>query len=312
MAAAALIAGPAAVHRIECDPARAWRDAAGTAPPSLINLQPAHCDETMRPVNRNLRRDTTLIVFCREPIPGRTKTRLIPRLGTAGAAELAAAFITDALVKCRMLKRCRIVIAASAPAGALHSPYFRRLARRFGAQLIDQGSGGLGARMARALAPFCRNGAVLLGTDTPTLPPRLLARSVALLRRAAVVLAPSLDGGYYLVGLRGAMPDIFRGIAWGQASVLDETLARLRHQRVRYALGPGWYDVDRWSDIVLLAAHLELIGAGRLNPRQAGPESFRRRGKSPASRGARSSNAMIPCPATATVLRRLGLLPMGR
>jgi rSAM/selenodomain-associated transferase 1 len=252
-------------------------------------------------------------VFCREPLPGRTKTRLIPRLGGAGAAELAGAFITDALAKCRALRPGRIVIAASAPAGAQRSAYFRRLARRFGAELVDQGVGSLGARMAHALAPYGQDGAVLLGTDTPTLPSRLLARSVALLRRAPVVLAPSFDGGYYLVGVRGAMPDIFRGIAWGRAGVLDETLARLRRRRVSYALGPGWYDVDRWSDVALLAAHLELMSARQLSARQALPKARRRRGGALASNGSRAANpSVIPCPATARVLRRLGLLPTGR
>lgn len=228
-------------------------------------------------------RHTTLIVFCREPIPGRTKTRLIPRLGARRAAALADAFILDALAKCRALGPAQIVIAGSAPAGAHRSRYFRRLARRFGARLIDQGSGNLGARMAHALASFSQGAAVLFGTDTPTLPPPSLARSVALLRHAPVVLAPSLDGGYYLVGVRGVMPDIFRGIAWGRANVLDETVARLRRQRTRYALGPGWYDVDRWSDLALLTAHLD-----RMNP------------------------AAVPCPATAAFLRRLGLLQRGR
>ena len=97
---------------------------------------------------------------------------------------------------------------------------------------------------------------MLFGTDTPSLPPRLLARSVALLRRAPVVIAPSLDGGYYLVGVRGPMPEIFRAIAWGRSNVLSETVARLRRTGTRYALGPAWYDVDRWSDVALLAAHL--------------------------------------------------------
>ncbi len=230
--------------------------------------------------------DPTLVVFCREAVPGRTKTRLIPRLGAARAAELADAFIVDTLAKCRALTPARLVIAASAAGDAGRSPYFRRLARRFGAELVDQGPGSLGARMARVLAPFSERGALLLGTDTPTLPSRLLGRSVALLRRAPVVLAPSLDGGYYLVGVRGAMPDIFRGISWGRASVLDETLARMRRRRIRYALGPGWYDIDRFSDLVLLAAHLQLMSARK--------------------------SAESPCPQTARVLRRLGLLASGR
>ncbi len=248
--------------------------------------------------------NVTLIVFCREPLAGHTKTRLIARLGAANAAELAGAFIFDALAKCRGLAPERIVIAASAPHGAENSDYLRRVARRFGAELIDQGGGSLGARMARSLEPYRAGGAVLFGTDTPSLPPRLLARSVALLRRAPVVLAPSLDGGYYLVGVRGPMPEIFRAIAWGRSNVLSETVARLHRGGTRYALGPAWYDVDRWSDVVLLAAHLDQHLA-RMKLLSGSTSGHRRAGEKPFA-------PPLPCPATARVLERLGLMRAGR
>jgi glycosyltransferase A (GT-A) superfamily protein (DUF2064 family) len=208
------------------------------------------------------------------------------------------------LAKCRELAPRRIVIAASAPHDAENSDYLRRAARRFGAELVDQGGGSLGARMARALEPYRASGAVLLGTDTPSLPPHLLARSIALLRRAPVVLAPSLDGGYYLVGVRGPMPQIFRAIAWGRSNVLCETLARLRRIGTRYALGPAWYDVDRFSDVALLAAHLDQHLA-RMKM-LSGSTTGRRR------TGAKPPPQPLPCPATARVLRQLGLMRPGR
>jgi glycosyltransferase A (GT-A) superfamily protein (DUF2064 family) len=181
---------------------------------------------------------------------------------------------------------------------ARRAGYFRTLARRFDARLVDQGGGNLGARMARALAPLCDAGAVLIGTDTPSLPSRLLAQNVALLRRTRVVLGPSLDGGYYLVGVRGPLSDILRGIRWGGAQVLAETIRRLKRMRIPYALGPSWYDVDRWSDLMLLAAHLSLhadSGGPRVS-RQSLPRSANR------------PRDLHPCPATAHLLARLGLL----
>jgi rSAM/selenodomain-associated transferase 1 len=247
-------------------------------------------------------RDVTLIVFCREPLAGHTKTRLIPHLGAANAAELAGAFILDALAKCRALAPGKIVIAGSAPDGAQNSRYLRRVARRFGAELIDQGPGTLGARMARSIEPYRAGGAILFGTDTPSLPLRLLARSRTLLQRAPVVIAPSLDGGYYLVGVRGPMPEIFRAIAWGRSNVLSETVARLRRDGTRYALGPAWYDVDRFSDLALLAVHLATYFA-RTRKRNC-ITAGRRHGDAP--------SLTLPCPATAKVLRRLGLFRAGR
>jgi uncharacterized protein len=225
-----------------------------------------------------------LIVFCREPIANQTKTRLIGSITPAGAAALADAFIRDALDKAVSIRPSRIVIAASAPGGAENSRYFGRLARRFGGELIDQGTGSLGKRMARALEPFSPDGALLIGTDTPSLPIRLLGASLDALRRNPVVIAPSLDGGYYAVGVRGPMPPIFTAIRWGSGSVFDSTIKRLKCAGIQYALGPAWYDVDRWADVLLLAGHLRLLARAR--PRAAAS----------------------PCPATEALLKRLGLL----
>ncbi|MGO9453603.1 MAG: TIGR04282 family arsenosugar biosynthesis glycosyltransferase [Candidatus Binataceae bacterium] len=226
-----------------------------------------------------------LIVFCREPVAGRTKTRLASHLGAANAAKLADAFIVDMLAKARAVRPSRLVIAASAEEGAVCSPYFRRLARRFDAEIVDQGGGSLGARMARALEPFAPGaGALLVGTDLPSLPTSVLERLSEMLRRKRFVLGPSLDGGYYAIGVRGAMPQVFTGIRWGSARVLDETLGRARRAGIAAALGPVWYDIDRWPDLLLLSAHL-----GRLESRLRVAKDH-------------------PCPATAAVLKRLGLL----
>jgi uncharacterized protein len=223
----------------------------------------------------------TLIVFCREPVAHHAKTRLIGALTAAGAAALSDAFIRDALAKAAAIHPGRLVIAASTSGSAEHSKYFRRLARRFGAELIDQGNGSLGKRMARALEPFSATGALLIGTDTPSLPEELLAASLDALRRRRIVIAPSLDGGYYAVGVRGVMPPIFSAIRWGSSGVFASTIERLKRARLSYARGPAWYDVDRSADVMLLAAHLRLF-----------------------ARAHRPS----PCPATGSVLERLGVL----
>jgi uncharacterized protein len=225
-------------------------------------------------------RRPNLIVFCREPIPNQTKTRLIGKLTANAAAALADAFIQDALVKASAIKPGRLVIAGSAPDGTPNSKYFKKLAKRFGADLIEQGDGSLGQRMSHALERYASDGALLIGTDTPSLPGKLLGRSVDLLRRHRVVVAPSMDGGYYAVGVRGSMPPIFTNVRWGGATVLAETIARLKDKHIDFALGPAWYDIDRWSDVLLLAAHLRLM-------RQSGQS---------------------PCSKTESLLKRLGVL----
>ncbi len=112
----------------------------------------------------------------------------------------------------------------------------------------------------------------------------MLASSLEALRRNRVVIAPSLDGGYYAVGVRGAMPPIFTGIRWGTGSVFVTTIKRLERAAIPFALGPAWYDVDRWADVLLLAAHLRIL--------------------------ARTDSS--PCPTTEAVLARLGVLRHAR
>lgn len=221
----------------------------------------------------------TIIVFMREPVPGFSKTRLGARIGACNAATLADAFAQDALAKVRELG-LPLVIAASATNDLQHNHYFRSLARRFDAALIDQEQGNLGARMARALTAFALTGALLIGTDTPSLPTSVLRRAVILIRHNRVVLGPSLDGGYYLVGIRGMVPDMFRGIRWGGSQVLQQTIARLVMIGIRPVLAPAWYDIDRWEDLMVLAEQLRRL--------------VRRR--------------VLPCPQTAKVLAQLGLL----
>jgi rSAM/selenodomain-associated transferase 1 len=236
-----------------------------------------------RVVRRTSASRPVIIVFAREPIAGFTKTRLIPRLGAANAAVLAHAFTLDALAKAQRTG-LPVVIAGSAPSGIEASRYFQPLAKSFDAILIDQGEGSLGARMSRSLARFHDRGALLIGTDTPSLPPRFIARAVTLMRKWPIVLGPSLDGGYYLVALRRkssiSSADIFRGIRWGGSRVLAATIDRLERAEMRYALAPAWYDIDRWSDLLLLAAHLRIILRVEANP----------------------------CPHTSRILVRLGLL----
>lgn len=225
-----------------------------------------------------------LIVFAREPVAGCAKTRLIPALGAASAARLADAFIHDTLAKAARMRNCGLIIAGTCSGPVRRSGYFRGLAHRFGGQLVDQGEGDLGQRMERMLRRYAEPaGAVLMGTDVPSLPPEFIGRSIEDLRHAGIVIAPALDGGYYLVGIRGQVPPIFEAMKWGGSRVMEQTLRRLRRLHIPYRLGPWWYDIDRGIDVDLLVR--ELI-----------------RGKQERSH----------CPATFRLLREIGLLAARR
>jgi rSAM/selenodomain-associated transferase 1 len=213
-------------------------------------------------------------MFARVPEPGVVKTRLAPALTATDAARLYRAFTEDLCA--RLAPHFRLVLACSP---APEHPYFTGLARRWGCELTAQGDGDLGARMRRAASAVLATAprAVLIGSDAPTVGVEAIRGAFGALRRARVVIGPSIDGGYYLLGVRAPLPPIFARMPWGSARVLARTLAALRGARITPAILPCWYDVDTPADVALLRRHLCVL----------------------ATLGA------APCPRTARVLRRL-------
>ena len=105
----------------------------------------------------------------------------------------------------------------------------------------------LAKRMYRAARHCFDLGAgrvVIVGTDVPSLPPRRIDRAFDLLAEYEIVLGPSVDGGYYLVGLSTPIREIFRDIAWSTEHVFAQTLERARALRLTAGVLPSWYDVD--------------------------------------------------------------------
>jgi uncharacterized protein len=181
--------------------------------------------------------DVAVIVFSRAPVPGRVKTRLVPRLGDWGAARLHARLTAQALCTARAAGCGPVELHISAP----HS--------RLRGATVQRGS-GLGERMQHALASALRRhrGAIIIGADCPALRAGDVRRAARLLAGGCeVVLAPAEDGGYVLIGARRLPPALFSGIEWGAASVYRATTERLSDTRWR-ALRQFW-DVDRPQDL---------------------------------------------------------------
>jgi hypothetical protein len=235
--------------------------------------------------------ELALVVFARAPVPGQVKTRLfrgqgvpspplpMPPVGPEEAAALHRAFVADVLrcgAAAGLFSRRRLYVA-----GDPDHPFLREAAAASGFLLRPQGEGDLGQRMHAALVAELAAGAaaaVLIATDSPTLPPELLRQAGASLRAAApgpaVVIGPAADGGYYLIGVTRPCPSLFieDPIAWGTNQVLPATLARLARLRAEGAaveLLPFFYDVDTPADLLLLRSHLALL------PEDAAPHTLR-------------------------------------
>jgi len=203
-------------------------------------------------------------LFAKQPVAGAVKTRLAAVTSAEWAGKVAAAFLHDILDRLAGVDAHRVL--AYAPDDG--QDYFARIAGdRF--QLMAQGTGDLGQRMARFFAAQMAAGAratVLLGTDSPTVPLQLVQQAFAELDQADLVLGPATDGGYYLIGCGGRMPPIFEGIAWSSSSVLADTIACLADPSWRVALLPPWYDVDTWEDWQTLCGHLAALERSGTDP----------------------------------------------
>lgn len=189
-------------------------------------------------------------IMAKTPTAGEVKTRLCPPLSPAGAAELYRCFLLDKIEQVRALKTASPAIAYT-PAD--RRAFFEEVAPGF--ILVAQRGADLGARLANSLVELLERGhraALAIDSDTPTLPLGFLEQALDLVRTTDVVLGPTEDGGYYLIGLRTAHRELFETMAWSTSQVLPETIRRAQAKGLRVALLPPWYDIDTPADLVRL------------------------------------------------------------
>ncbi len=200
---------------------------------------------------------TSLIVFVKNPIPGAVKTRLQTRYAPDQIAALYTAFVRDVLARVESIDVDRRVIAFDPPDAE------SEVRALFGGgkaqwQFVPQMQDDLGVRMCEALVQELDAGAsaaVLIGTDIPSLPAHHITQAFDLLRAKDVVLGPSTDGGYYLVGVSKYTPEIFENVEWSTPSVLSQTIDRVQRAGNTLGLVPPWFDVDTPEELDLLLAH---------------------------------------------------------
>jgi len=188
-----------------------------------------------------------LLVFLKYPTPGKVKTRLAASMGAEAASAAYRTCAEQTLERLRTWHTQSVVFVD--PPDALSSvrdwlgPTWR---------LSPQQGATLGERLAHATRAAFANGAtrvVVIGTDSPWLTPEEIEQAFAALEHADVVLGPSEDGGYYLIGLSQPQPALFEGIAWSTASVYQHTLERANALGLRVYTARLGYDVDRLEDL---------------------------------------------------------------
>jgi len=196
------------------------------------------------------------ILLAKAPLPGQVKTRLIPALGTGGAAALAAAMLerTAAIALEAALGPVELCVAPSRDL-----PVWQELRLPRDLQWSDQGEGDLGERMARAARRGLEAGGpvLLIGTDCPDLGVNQLRAAAEALQENDGVLVPTWDGGYALLGMGRFEPSLFDAMPWSTPAVLAQTRLRLA------AAGWSWQelrtlaDIDTPSDLAVLEGDLK-------------------------------------------------------
>jgi uncharacterized protein len=191
-----------------------------------------------------------LIIFTRYPEAGKTKTRLIPALGSVGAANLQRQMTEYTIFQVKKLQKAIAISFEVRFAGG----NLQLMQDWLGSDLVyqSQGDGDLGSRMMRSLLSCFKSGAenvVIIGTDCPGVNTCILTTAFEHLHTFDMVLGPAIDGGYYLIGLRFPVPELFTNIDWGTADVFQQTTDIADKLNLSRVYLPPLADVDRPEDL---------------------------------------------------------------
>ncbi|MFZ4859344.1 MAG: TIGR04282 family arsenosugar biosynthesis glycosyltransferase [Desulfuromonadaceae bacterium] len=190
-----------------------------------------------------------LIVFAREPLPGKVKTRLAASLGVQLATDIYENMLREVLKTTRQLSDIETIVF-----WACREESLPILAQRYQCTSRSQKQGDLGQRMEAAFEEMFADGCescCIIGSDAPDLPIAYILEAYRFLEMQCpeAVFGPSRDGGYYLLGLRQVWPELFAKISWSSSDVLEQSLTAAHASRLSISLLPEWQDIDTVEDL---------------------------------------------------------------
>ena len=197
---------------------------------------------------------TAVAIMAKAPRAGDVKTRLCPPLSAQEAADLYRCFLLDKIEQVRGLAAATPAIAYTPAEGRV---LFEAWAPDF--VLLPQRGANLGERLANTFEALFSAGyttALVVDSDTPTLPSAFLAQAIDATATADVVLGPTKDGGYFLIGLRKLYPELFAAMSWSTPHVLPDTVQRARDLGLTVTTTSSWFDIDTPDDLARLRSSL--------------------------------------------------------
>ena len=201
--------------------------------------------------------ESCAVLFVKNPEAGKVKTRLQTACTPREAARLYRAFVLDSAAALAA-SGAELKVVAYAPAGA--GADIAALLGDGPWELVPQPETDLGGRMDGLMRWSFGRGSrrtVIIGSDSPSLPAARIDEALEALKGRDLVLGPSTDGGYYLVGQSRADSAPFEGVEWSSGRVLEQTLEKCAH--LDMGLLPPWYDVDTPSEAAFLRVHLRAL-----------------------------------------------------
>jgi rSAM/selenodomain-associated transferase 1 len=208
----------------------------------------------------------TLVIMAKAPKPGMVKTRLMESLPSAAVTALYRCLLEDTLALGMSLKRVEVAVMCPE---ADEEELAQLLGNRV--QVVAQKGEGLAAGLISVFRHFTASGrqqVIAFNSDSPHLAPSVLDQAFEILATQDVVVGPTHDGGYYLVGAKAAHPTLFESDGLGTRSALDRLLARTKALELSTGFTEPFYDIDVANDLMLLARELRLTPAKA--PRTAG------------------------------------------
>jgi rSAM/selenodomain-associated transferase 1 len=211
---------------------------------------------------------TALVIVAKASVVGKVKTRLCPPLSFEQAAQLYSGFLLDTVALALQLADCSVKAVCPSPEDATQ---LSQLLPSVVSYIIQREAGltdALITAFAKCLAQGYRK-VMCISSDNPTLPVAYLKEAVAKLDQSELVLGPSEDGGYYLIGAKAVYPSLFTNMVWSTASVLAETLERTSAAGLTTSLLPLWYDLDTYQELARFQQELSLDQQGAQHTRLA-------------------------------------------
>jgi len=201
----------------------------------------------------------TLVIMAKAPGSGRVKTRLAENFPAAAVTELYRSLLEDTLELARSLSGVAVAVVCPHSDEDELASFFRHTV-----QIVAQKGDGLAAGLTSVFQHFADDGrrrVIAFNSDTPHLAPSVLEHAFEVLEKRDVVIGPTHDGGYYLVGAKAAHPSLFKGDGLGTESALDKLLTRTKVLALSTGFTQPFYDIDVASDLIRLTAELQLAPA---------------------------------------------------